>query len=507
MISVWWHSLRCYWRELFLALIMATPVVAAFMLGMVFLWQSGWMLFWWIGLVVLTVLPLVIIPAFWKPRPHGLTVAHADAAAPPAEHQARAGVQTLIDQASAEDVENNARMQQLLLRTVNAVASAYCPNAETDTLAGVSRAALRFTLPEILLMSEDLTHRLRAKLMRDFPVLRHIEVGWMFDAYSTGSDTIKPLYEAYRVARWVNPVSALLNEAQGMIVSKAIDVLGAAAKAQVAAIVIREVGEVAIALYSGRYRRAADECHIATPVANEATLDSPLTIVIAGRINSGKSSLLNALLGDSQVPVGLTQSSEQMVAYRLEQPQCGALVLIDSPGIENKPNQAWLKQISDCDLMLWVVAANRADRAADQRALNAVRELTRNDPRLRSIPLVLVATHADRLNPPLEWSPPYDVATGERPKERTMRQALHSAAERLAIPLEQAVLVALPTADDARELWNLETLWQRIHDTLPLARQKQLERGLRADGWFKMVVDGVRTVPGTVREVGAWIRR
>jgi hypothetical protein len=136
--------------------------------------------------------------------------------------------------------------------------------------------------------------------------------------------------------------------------------------------------------------------------------------------------------------------------------------------------------------------------------LAALRALTASDPRLSAIPLVLVATHADRLDPPLEWSPPYTPSAGERPKEVSMRAALEAAAQALSIPTVRSVLVAVPPDEPP---WNLDGLWTTIAAALPAARHKQLERGLSEEGWFKRVVDGVRTVPGALRQVGALIKR
>jgi len=216
------------------------------------------------------------------------------------------------------------------------------------------------------------------------------------------------------------------------------------------------------------------------------------------------------VLGIAQVPVGPVPSTGVFAAYRFALPanamQTGGedtapadandeLVLVDSPGLTAAPDAAWLRQARASDLILWVTAANRADRAGDRRALAALRALTAGDPRLCALPMVLVLTHADRLDPPLEWAPPYDPVAGTSAKERTMRAAWHAAAETLDFPLERCVLVAVPPDSPP---WNLDGLWATIQRALPAARRKQLERGLRPDGWFTLLADGARSLPGAV---------
>jgi len=421
------------------------------------------------------------VRAFWQPRPHGVTMQPPDPSAASAEKKARDELQKIADQVSAVDLDSAENVKQLLVHAIDAVACAYYPNDGT--------AILNFTISEALLMSEDISQRLRDSIVKDIPTLGKLSIKYAIK----GQEVIKPakhIWNTWRVIRLYNPVTALIQEARSFILNKGLDMLFRAARTRIAAILVREVGEVAIGLYSGAYRRRAEELSTTAPTPVKKPI-GPLTILIAGQVNAGKSSLLNALLGVQKAPVGLTRPSEKFIAYELQHEQAGALILVDSPGISSAPSKKWLDQAREADLVFWVTAANHADHAAEQRVLTAL--LAPTDDRQRLIPSVLVVTHADKLNPPLEWAPPYNL-TGDRPKEKNMRAALEAAGKALKFPVHRQVLVAVANESDG--VWNLENLWPIVHDILPEAKQKQIERGSRPDGWLQATYDVVISVPG-----------
>jgi hypothetical protein len=103
-----------------------------------------------------------------------------------------------------------------------------------------------------------------------------------------------------------------------------------------------------------------------------------------------------------------------------------------------------------------------------------------------------VLTHADKLDPPSEWNPLYDPEQGQGIKEQQMRDAREAACEQLAMPPHHCALIAIRPGEP---LWNRQALEQAIASVLPEAQQKQLERGLAKDGWFKTAKDTVVSVP------------
>jgi predicted GTPase len=498
--SLWAELTRHYWRDVWLLalllVLVGLPWILLLVAGFTRLWEYGQFGLWWLGMLALLGAAFLVYQFGIRRRPpHRVKIAPADPGAAPGAERAREDLARLARQVTAEDLKDADAVQRLLIRTVRTVADAHTPGDES--------AVWRFTVPEALLMLEDVSHRLRGTLVREVPILRSIELTWLFKALDI-AEPYQRLESLFRIVRWVNPTSAVAAQLRGLLTSKVIDVLGTAAQAQVAAILVEEVGDAAIALYAGVYRRKAEERLPTTPPVVPDIPEEPVTLLLAGQPKAGKSSLLNALLGLAREPVGLTTAGvDDCRAYRFSSEHAGTLILVDSPGSRGQANAAWLQQAIHSDLVLWVVAANRADRAADEESLARLRALTAQDPRLRPIPIVAVLTHADRLDPPLEWSPPYDVEQGQGTKEQHMREARRAISRQLGIPLHRCVPVAVPLGEPA---WNLDSLGRTIQQALPEAKQKQLERGRRPDGWFRMTTDGMRSVQGVGKAAGKVVK-
>ncbi len=150
-----------------------------------------------------------------------------------------------------------------------------------------------------------------------------------------------------------------------------------------------------------------------------------------------------------------------------------AALVIDSPGLSVDPKQreALVEKAADSDLVLWVVAASRADREIDRVALDALRahfaaRLNRRRRRSSSPQLI------DRLRPFGEWAPPYDLAT-DYPREGAQhRGGRHRGCKgprlryRRSRPREPR-RGATP--------YNVERLWQRIAEKrFPKPKRAQL---------------------------------
>lgn len=500
--SDWSELRRHHRRELWLlgligALILI-PWLAGLAVGVWFIAQQGWAWYVWLGSVVLITLGFWLLRAqLPRPKSPRYQLPSAVPGASEAERRARQALQQRAESLSEDDLSSQEAIQGLVQGAFHAVAQAYSPEDQA--------ALWRFTLPELLLMLEDFAQRLRATVLREFPLIQHIELSWIVKLSGLAGPAGQ-LLTAWRLLRWVNPSQALLAELRGSLSQQAFNGFGDAAKKQIGVILIEQAGETAIKLYSGAYRRRADELLPSAPEPIPDTPPEPLTILLAGRRKAGKSALLNALLGKAKEPAGLlTPPTAECHAYEFQSTQAKELILVDCPGADGEAGEPWLKQAQKSDLVLWITAANRADRAADQRALAALDALTERNQTLRQIPRVLVLTHADKLDPPSEWTPPYDPDQGQRLKEQQMRDARQAACEQLAMPLQHCALIAIRPGEP---LWNREALEQAINSVLPEAQQKQLERGLADDDWLKKAKDAVISVPTVydkVRSIGGGI--
>lgn len=495
-MKTWLKHIKRHWRELVLAASYVLPWVSLMVLGGIWIFEKGYAVQFAIFLLVATGAALAV--QLIKRNPANDITMPALPGMAEAERRSREALDTLIEGITVADASSTVAIRATAVRAIKAVAEAYHPD-DTDSWLNVA-------IPEILLLTEETSRNLRQSLITHVPVLRHVQISTMLSsgAIIKGGSKLTGLF---RIARWLNPSTAIMNELRAAATDQMTQHLTGAAKVTAVKLIIREIGETAIKLYSGGYRRTEAEIAAITmaTVGVRPPPQWPVSILIAGQRNAGKSSLLNALAGDIRVPVGRTLPTEEYYRVEIENAEAGKLILIDSPGVGSEPTKTWLDIMREVDLVLWTTAANRADRAADQRAIRALRAIAKNDPRLREIPVVLVATHADRLDPPMEWTPPYDPVAGGGLKERSMREALAAISGALGIPAERSVIVSVEEV--GKGAWNVEDVWARIHAALPEAKRKQLERGLRPGGWFERAVDTVKTVPGVASKLVELIKR
>jgi len=208
-----------------------------------------------------------------------------------------------------------------------------------------------------------------------------------------------------------------------------------------------------------------------------------VNIALIGQVKAGKSSLVNALLGDRKAATDILPLTSEVTKYDLVAPGVPThLVLLDTAGYgragaakDNLEETAEAVQASD--LVMWVTHARNPARKADADFYAALRKWFAERPHLR-FPLVLVAlTHVDLLTPAMEWSPPYDWADGPRTKERSIAEAVRAARE--SFPDADGV-VPLCTAED--KVWGVnEELLPAVVNLLGEAKAVALLRCLHAE--------------------------
>jgi len=483
-------STRFWWRETLVTLAWLLPLSLPYGFGLWWLYAHGYALHWLGGVLLLSALLWLLAAAGRRRRSKAVSIAQSDIDASGAERRAREALRALAEEAGPEDVASARAVEELLRRTLQVVAEAWNP--------GRSHAELRFTVPEALALMERLSRRLRVAVREDLPALEHVQLATALQLHGKLRPARK-LWTLYRIGRFaVNPVGSLLLELRRGVMQALTPVLLDTVKETAAALLVREVGECAILLYSGRLRREMEALESDAPDSSPEIDPGPLTILLGGAPNSGKSSLLNALSGRERAVADALPRGDGLTAYALEHETAGELRILDGPGLQGVPSADWLRQASRADAVIWVAAAHRADRRSDQEALRAFRHFFEKNPRRRRPPLLLALTHADKLDPAREWAPPYDECKGTRPKERSMRAAREAACALLDISPDRSALVLCENPSDA---WNLEELWARLHAALPAARQARLERILTRRGSLDGLRDTANSLPGLVRQI------
>ena len=247
----------------------------------------------------------------------------------------------------------------------------------------------------------------------------------------------------------MRPASALVQEVQDRlgqtVATKSVDRL----KLWAIDYCVTKAGHYAIQLYSGGFV-LEDECRprISAPVERLPFQEEPLQILVAGQVNSGKSSLINALLGEMRAPVDTIPATQQVDLYECQPRGLPRIILRDTPGygtVADKlvPFARLCREIEECDLLVMVLSAQSAARRADRELLDDVREHFRRDPKRIMPPVVYVLTHIDKL-----------------PAHLTV-EAMAAVADDLGVPAQQVPAVC---AEWGR-LANLEALlvahWRR----------------------------------------------
>lgn len=483
-------SHRFWWRESLAALAWLLPLLVPYAAGLYWLYVEGLLLLWMAGVTGVMLLLALGARLGRKRRAAAVRIPEADVDAAEAERQARVALQGLAADCTAADLADTRAVEALLRRALMAVSAAWHP--------GRRFAELRFTLPEALALLEHLSRRLQVAVHEDMPVLQHVQLAHVVQV-KEGVGPMRSAWHLLRLGRLaVNPLGGLVAELRGGISQKLTPVLVDSMKATAAALLVREVGESAILLYSGRLRVPTAGAVSAIPLQPEVP-EGPLTVLVAGGANSGKSSLVNALAGRLRLAAGPLPQPGELRGVSLEDPLCGPLILLECGTGSGAKEGDWRRALAEADAVLWVAAAHRADRQADQERLTAFREAFAQR---RRPPLLLVLTHADRLDPAREWVPPYEIS-GKRAKEKSMQAARLQGAGALGVDAGRTCLVSL--ADPAAP-WNVEELRLQLAGLLPAAQQVRAERLQTRRGRLEGIRDTAKTVPGLARRVWRSVR-
>jgi predicted GTPase len=444
-------------RLAILAVLFVAPFLFLIGAGSYHLWHSGWWyLTWWPMALSLTLAYGLLW--YWTRRRSRTLLPHTGHDEPPDYWTKRdAEAWKLVDAKvhaigtpTVEQLTDPKRYADEALSLALEIARIYQP-AATDPFN-------HLTLPEILACSELVAEDLSRKVNQYVVGSHMLTIGqWRnLRQYADWGQQAWNLSWLARIA--LQPIKAstqfLASKAGGSVLTQVQNNV----LAWFHSAYLHELGRYLIELNSGRLKVGAKR-YRELLAAKETPALPMLTVAIVGAVKAGKSSLINALLGEDRAGVDVIPLTNQVTSYELKTGELPPLRLLDTPGYgATGPNDLELKSAFEAakqaDLLLFVTPARTAARKADVEFLAKLAATFQQSPELKPPPRIVALSHVDLLTPAAEWSPPYDWHNGTRPKEATIRDAATAAKEQLG----ESPMV--PVCTLPARLWN-------VHDELP----------------------------------------
>lgn len=438
------------WRLAVVGGLLGAPLVVLMVLGWYFLWKQWGLWTWWpfgaslalgYGLALYwqrqrRLLPLVETPTpgHWTERDHRASQLV----------EARVARAAQLDAAKLTDLEF---YQATTLEMARELAAFYYPNAK-DTLT-------HLTIPEVLACAELVAHDLAELVEQYLPGGRHLSLDdWRLA--QLWSQRLLDGYKAYTNIYWslsalINPLATATRFAASKFgLSMPLQMFQTDLLLWFYRQYVRQLGMYLIELNSGRlrvsaarYRQLVGAKAPLPPAAGDGAAERELpevpqvTITLFGQVKAGKSSAINALLGERRAKTDVLPATNRVDRYVLQAEGIPTkLVLQDTVGYGHAGPKADQLAITcetaqQSDLLLLVLHATVPARQADVALLEDLDAFFRSRPDLKRPPLLAVLTHIDLLSPTMEWAPPYDWRRPMRPKEQSIQDAMAAAQKQL----------------------------------------------------------------------------
>ncbi len=472
-------------------LLTMVPFLVLPLMGVVWLWQSGNLLYW---LAALLVSGLLGYGLHWfdrrRVRLPDQSITEPSPDWPAGSKGAWERVEALAERIDPEDwpLDDTDKLWQLGRLALDEVARHYHPGRE--------RPLLELTLPHALLIIERASRDMRFTITENVPFSHRMTLGGLSRARSWGKKATR-FESVYRAGRAVaDPFGSILREFSRAVGSQIVGYGSTRLRRWLLREYVRKVGYYAVELYSGHLLLGGEELEAPSqaPPQTEAAseqerpAEEPLRILVLGRTNSGKSSLINALFGQLQaVTDPLADTTQRLQAYSLEREDQPRVLVLDSPGIDSRhlPEKELQEAVVNADLILWVSAAPRPDREEERALLERIRSwLDEQAPRRRPAPLIVVVSHIDQLSPVRQWQPPYDLSDPKSAKGKTISAAVEAIKNDFSLATGEVVPVSLA---EGRH-YNIEDgLWAAILGNEDEARRARFLRLLpkrqRQENW------------------------
>jgi len=480
--------------------LVAVPYVLLVVAGSIWLWDKG-LLLWWVAVSVGLTLASWPVMRWLRARSDARRRAAASSASgdrlfgdvspdpgwPPRARQAWDAVEAIARRVQHENLplDRPDAIWKVVYEVMDAVARQYHPN--------VDEPAWEMPLPEMLGTVERVARDLRKVFSENVPAAHILTIGDL-GRIKRLADGIRQFNILYRlVSVGLNPVSAAISAVRDTASDDLWSTSTEDLRQWAVGFCVRKVGWYAIELYSGR--QVVDEAALRAfqspesirdaaraQAARQRLAEEPFRVLVLGQVKSGKSSLVNALFGEPRAAVDVLPRTSHVEPYLLQRDGIPRAIILDTAGYDEAGEAADMfagiePQVLQSDLVLVVVSALLASRAADRRLLDELRAFFRGQPDRLMPPVVVALTHVDELRPLSEWEPPYDLARPTGPKAENIRDAARTVQEELALTAAEAVV---PVCLKPERLYNVEEgLAAAVFHAIPEAQRVKYLRCLR----------------------------
>jgi predicted GTPase len=480
------------WRLVILAALIALPFLFLLGAGAVFLWERGWSLWFWWPMAACLCLAYLLgwrwqkkfrllrldfeVPLHWTDR----------------DRQAWQLVEARAKAASELDAVKLSTAS-FYLETAQEMglelARFYHPRAQ-DPVGSL-------TVPEMLAVVELASHDL-AEMVDQYLPGGHLLTVNDWRKAKKASDWYQRASNVYwLVSSLFSPINTGVRYVASHVgLSRPLQMLQQNLILWFYCAFIHRLGNYLIELNSGRLRVGAtryrqmlarvtgDGRSAPAEDAEPAEEVRQVTLTVMGQVKAGKSSFINALLGEQRAKTDVVPATAEVTRYDLHPEGISThLVLLDTVGYGHTgPKQDQLRATQEAarqsDLLVMVLHATSPARQADLEVLRALRTWFESQPNLKMPPVVGVLTHIDLLSPKMEWAPPYDWQKPVRTKEQQIDQAVATVREQLG----EALVGVVPVCASAGKVYGVEEWFlPALAELLDQAHAVAFLRCLRAE--------------------------